>query len=189
MLYTQETRFIKIDTPLGPDVLMLKSLSGNEAISSLFNFRLELLSEDPSISYDDIVGQNVTLTIRTMDGERYFNGFISKFSQSGSDENFTYYSAEMIPWLWFLTLTSDCRIFQNMTVPDIIEKIFSDLGFSDFKNELQGSFRAWVYCVQYRETDFNFISRLMEQEGIFYFFEHENGKHTLVLLNAVIKPS
>ncbi|MFQ5652291.1 MAG: type VI secretion system Vgr family protein [bacterium] len=185
MPYTQETRFITIDTPLGPDVLLLKSLNGNEAISSLFNFKLELLSEDPSVSYDDIVGQNVTLTIRMIDGsERYFNGFISKFSQSGSDENFTYYSAEMVPWLWFLTLTSDCRIFQNMTAPEIIEKVFSDAGFSDFKNELQGSFRKRVYCVQYRETDFNFVSRLMEEEGIYYFFEHEQGKHTLVMGNS-----
>jgi type VI secretion system secreted protein VgrG len=89
-----------------------------------------------------------------------------------------------VPWLWFLTRTADCRIFQNMTVPDIIMKIFTDLEFSDFKNLLQGNFEPREYCVQYRETDFNFVARLMEQYGIFYFFMHEKDKHTLVLANS-----
>jgi type VI secretion system secreted protein VgrG len=89
-----------------------------------------------------------------------------------------------VPWLWFLTRTADCRIFQSMTVPDIVQKVFSDHGFNDFKNSVSGSYRTWDYCVQYRETDFNFVSRLMEQEGIYYFFEHENGKHTLVMADS-----
>lgn len=185
MLHTQETRFIKIDTPLGPDVLLLQGFDGTEAISRLFNFHLDLLSLDSSIAYDDIVGKNVTLTLKLDSGEeRYFNGFISRFAQGIGDATFTHYRAELVPWLWFLTLTSDCRIFQNMAVPDIIEKIFADLGFTDYRNELHGSFEPRVYCVQYRETDFNFVSRLMEEEGIFYFFEHEQGKHTLVLANS-----
>ena len=96
------------------------------------------------------------------DGDsRYINGFISRFAQTGSDARFTYYRAEVVPWLWFLTRTADCRIFQNMTVPDIITKIFKDLGFTDFKNRLR-TFEPRDYCVQYRETDFNFVSRLME---------------------------
>ena len=82
----------------------------------------------------------------------------------------------MVPWLWLLTQTADCRIFQNMTVPDIIQKIFKDLGFTDFKLNLAGRFQPREYCVQYRETDFNFVSRLMEQYGIFYFFEHADGQ-------------
>jgi type VI secretion system secreted protein VgrG len=89
----------------------------------------------------------------------------------------------MVPWLWFLTRTSDCRIFQNKTVPDIIEKIFSDLKFKDYQLRLYGNFAPRDYCVQYRETDFNFVSRLMEEEGIYYFFKHEQNKHTLVLAN------
>jgi len=92
------------------------------------------------------------------------------------------YRATLSPWLWFLTRTSDCRIFQNMTVPAIIEQVFHDHGFNDFiPTKLSGSYRTWEYCVQYRETDFNFVSRLMQQEGIYYYFTHENGKHTLVL--------
>ena len=91
------------------------------------------------------------------------------------------YRAEVVPWLWFLTQTADCRIFQEKKVGDIIRQIFSDLGFSDFRMDLQLDHKKWEYCVQYRETDFNFVSRLMEQEGIFYFFVHEDGKHTMVL--------
>jgi type VI secretion system secreted protein VgrG len=180
--YAQEKRLIQIDTSLGPDVLLLKSFGGHEAISRLFAFSLDLLSEDASISFDQIVGQRVSISITQVSGEkRYINGFVSRFSQSGADARFTHYHAEVVPWLWFLTRTAACRIFQNMTVPDIITKVFKDLGFSDFKNSVQGTYEQWEYCVQYRETAFNFVSRLMEQEGIYYFFEHEKDKHTLVL--------
>jgi len=205
--FTQTNRALQIETPLGPDVLLLRSFSGQEAISQLFRFQLELFSEtDDSISFDSIVGQNVTIHVQTQDAYRDFNGFISRFSQGSSDGRFTYYRAEMVPWLWFLTRTSDCRIFQQQTVPDIIQTIFKDLGFSDFELRLYGPFRQRDYCVQYRETDFNFVSRLMEEEGIYYFFEQHNdssdsdsdsdqsevaaGKHMLVLANdpAAQKP-
>ncbi len=180
--FTQENRLIQIDTPLGKDVLLLKSLAGSESISRLFAFSLDLLSENASISFDQIVGQRVSISITQVGGDkRYINGFVSRFSQSGSDTRFTHYHAEVVPWLWFLTRSAACRIFQNMTVPDIITKVFTDLGFSDSKKSLQGTYQQWDYCVQYRETAFNFVSRLMEQEGIFYFFEHEKDKHTLVL--------
>ena len=116
--------------------------------------------------------------------ERYFNGYLANFTQGGRDHDFVYYHAEMVPWLWFLTQTSDCRIFQDKTVPDIIEQIFKEYGLQDYALKLYGSFVPRIYCVQYRETDFQFISRLMEEEGIFYFFKHENGKHTMVLANA-----
>jgi len=183
--FTQTDRGLRIDTPLGPDALLLRSFSGQEGVSQLFRFQLELLSEDDEISFDDIVGQNVTVHIETVDGERGINGFISRFSQGSRDERFTYYRAEMVPWLWFLTRTADCRIFQKKTAPDIIKKIFDDLGFSDYEFRLKGHFRSRDYCVQYRETDFNFVSRLMEEEGICYFFEHsEDGtQHILVLAN------
>src|SRR5262245_43003794 len=185
MAYTQENRFLAIDTPLGEDALLLQGFTGHEGISRLFGFDLELLSESTSISFDKIVGQKVTITMLLADGDsRYINGFISRFVQTGSDARFTYYRAEVVPWLWFLTRTADCRIFQNMTVPDIITKVFRDLGFTDFKNTLEGTFEPRDYCVQYRESDFNFVSRLMEQYGIFYFFEHEEKKHTLVLANS-----
>src|SRR5438876_516879 len=142
MAYTQDNRFISIDTPLGKDVLLLQRFSGEEGLSRLFRFDLELLSEESSISFEKIVGRRVSLRVELADGgERYFNGFISRFAQSGSDDRFTYYQAEMVPWLWFLTRTSNCRIFQDKTVPEIIAKVFQELGFADFRDVLQGSFK------------------------------------------------
>src|SRR5215831_10241199 len=186
MTYTQENKPIAIDTPLGEDALLLRGFTGHEGMSRLFSFDLDLLAES-SISFNEIVGQRVTIRIDLDDSgkrKRYINGFVSRFALSGGDMRFTYYRAEIVPWLWFLTRTADCCIFQNMTVPDIITKVFKDLGFTDFKNRLEGTFEPRNYCVQYRETDFNFVSRLMEQYGIFYFFEHAEQKHTLVLANA-----
>ncbi|MGH9345449.1 MAG: type VI secretion system Vgr family protein, partial [Terriglobia bacterium] len=184
--YTQNDRLIAIDTPLGEDILLLQGFSGSEALSRLFCFDLMLLSENPAITFSDIVGQRVTITIRTAgEGEpRYINGFFSRFAQAGSDPRFSYYYAQVVPWLWFLTRIADCRIFQNLSVPDIIQKVFQSRGFTDFSNQLQGNFPTRDYCVQYRETDFNFVSRLMEEYGIHYFFEHEEHKHTLVMANS-----
>lgn len=184
MPHTQENRLIGIETPLGKDILLLRGFSGQEGISRLSNFDLDLLSHDPDIRFEDIIGKRVTLRVTLgSDKKRYFNGFISRFMQTGSDRGLANYRATMVPWTWFLTRTSDCRIFQKKTIPDIIEQIFKDLGFTDYKLQLQGSFEPRDYCVQYRETDFNFVSRLMEQYGLLYFFEHEKGKHTLVIAN------
>lgn len=185
MAITQARRLLSFATPLGEDVLLLRVLQGQEGISTLFRFDLELLAEDDAIPFDKLVGQNVTIRLALAeDHERYINGFVSRFSQSRSDARFTYYHAEVVPWLWFLTRTADCRIFQELSVPEILKKIFQEYGFRDFREALTRTCTKLDYCVQYRETDFNFVSRLMEQEGIFYFFEHENGKHTLVLADA-----
>ena len=186
--FTQTGRALRIDTPLGADVLILRAVSGHETISQLFRFQLDLLSEDDSIDLESLLGQIVTIHVQKSDGEVCWNGHISRFSQGARDERFTHYRAEMVPWLWFLTRTADCRIFQNKTVPEIIQKIFADLNFTDFELKLYGSFRKWDYCVQYRETDFNFVSRLMEEEGIYYFVKHDpsGGKHTLVLANDAV---
>jgi type VI secretion system secreted protein VgrG len=183
--YTQEDRLFKIDTPLGEDVLLLRGFKGREGLSQLFSFELDLLSENSSISFSDIVGKNVTISLKQSDGSyRYLNGILSRFAQSAIEEEFTSYRAEMVPWLWFLTRNADCRIFQNKSIPDILTQVFSDLGFNDYANLLQGSYDPREYCVQYRESDFDFVSRLMEEYGIFYFFKHERGKHMLVLADA-----
>ena len=183
--YTQEGGLFKIDTPLGKDVLLLRGFKGTESISRLFRFELDLLSENSSISFPDIVGKNVTISLKQPDESyRYINGVISRFAQHATEEQFTSYSAEMVPWLWFLTRNADCRIFQNKSIPDIITEVFSDLGFNDYTNSTQGSYDPREYCVQYRESDFNFVSRLMEEYGILYFFKHQQGKHTLVLADT-----
>ena len=191
MAYTQENRLIAIDTPLGKDELLLASFKGIEGISRLFRFELKLLSENQNIVFEDIVGKNVTILITLADGsQRPINGLISRFAQergyedAGPDSNLSYYSATMVPWLWLLTRTANSRIFQNLSVPDIVKKTFEDKGFRDVKMRLHGNYKPREYCVQYRETDYNFVSRLLEDEGIFYFFEHEKGKHTLLLADT-----
>jgi len=183
---TQVHRPIAVGTPLGEDVLLLRSFTYTERLGQPFEMHLDMLSDTSDISFDDIVGQNVTVRVRKPadDQPRYLNGYVSRFVQRGLSGRTTQYEATVVPWLWFLTRTSDCRIFQEKTVPDIIKEIFRDHGFTDFEERLSGSHPTWTYCVQYRETDFNFVSRLMEQEGIYYYFKHENGKHTLILADS-----
>ncbi len=184
--YTQENRRLSVETPLGRDVLLLKRFAGQERLSSLFQFELHMVSTEKAIDPADIVGKNVTVGVMRPDESwRYFNGYVSRFAYRGRDDRFHVYYAEMVPWLWFLTRQADCRIFEQMTAQQIIEQVFSDRGFSDFSTAGIGSAPPQrEYCVQYRESDFAFISRLLEEEGIFYFFRHENGKHTLVLADS-----
>jgi type VI secretion system secreted protein VgrG len=186
MLVKQAERRIAVSSPLGEDVLLFRSMRASESLGRLSSFELDLLSEDHEIELEDILGQNLTVRLdMPQNGERrYFNGFASQFCYAGTFGSFACYRATLRPWLWFLTRTADSRIFQEMTVPDIIKQVFDDQGFTDLDDKLSGSYRTWTYCVQYRETDFNFVSRLMEQEGIYYYFLHEDGKHTMVLADG-----
>ena len=182
---TQLNRNIAIGTPLGTDVLLLKSFSYVEQLGRLYDLDAELLSLQADIDFDKIIGKNVTIRMESDAGNtRYFNGYVARFVQSGSQGNLAKYHAKIVPWLWFLTRRADCRIFQNKTIPEIIKQVFRDTGFTDFSEKLNGKYKPWEYCVQYRETDFNFVSRLMEQEGIYYSFEHAEGIHKLVLSDA-----
>lgn len=181
--YKQDQRLLSITTPLGKDVLLLAGFTGTEAISRLFSFQLEMYSKKGDLAAKDIVGKNVTWSVKHHDQKpRHFNGFVSRFSSGGKTiQDLYHYTAEVVPWLWFLTRTANCRMFQKMKLPDIIQKVFKDYGFTDYKPDFKATYRTWEYCVQYRETAFNFVSRLMEQCGIFYYFTHEEGKHTMVL--------
>jgi len=182
----QSARQVAIATPLGEDVLLFHRMTAAEELGRLFHFELDLLSKDPNINFEDLLGNKVTVRLELADNKtRYFNGFVTRFSMTGTYGNYIAYHAIVSPWLWFLTRTADCRIFQDKTVPDIIKEIFRGHGFSDFEEALSGSYRKWEYCVQYRETDFNFVNRLMEQEGIYYYFKHDNGKHTLMLADSI----
>jgi type VI secretion system secreted protein VgrG len=178
-----------IVTPLGADVLRLRSMHGREELSRLSEYRLELLSDRGDVDLDEILGKNVTVTLALAEDQtRSFNGYVSRFEQSGTLGRYHRYCAVVRPWLWFLTRTADCRIFQDMTVPDIVKTVFADhAAVSDFTLELTSSYRKWTYCVQYRETDFNFVSRLLEHEGIYYYFRHTEGHNTLVLTDCCSK--
>ncbi|MES9939059.1 MAG: type VI secretion system tip protein TssI/VgrG [Candidatus Thiodiazotropha sp. 6PLUC2] len=185
MAFTQSNRQVRIKTPLGPDELLILRMEAREELGRLFEFNIDLLSDNEEIAHDDLLGKQMTVELDLVDGGmRYFNGFVSQFTQIGHIAFFAHYRATLRPWFWFLTRTSDCRIFQNKKVPDIIKEVFQDNGFSDFEDNTSGTYREWEYCVQYRETDFNFLSRLMEQEGIYYYFAHVSGKHTLVLCDS-----
>ncbi len=181
-------RVMEIVTPLGEDVLLFHGMSAREEMSRLFEYQLDLLSMKDNVPLDDILGKNVTIKFALPDDQtRYFNGYVTRFAQGGMYGRYHRYLATVRPWLWFLTRTADCRIFQEMKVPDIIKAVFADHPSADFKLELTGSYRKWTYCVQYRETDFNFVSRLMEQEGIGYYFRHTDGHDTLVLTDSTSK--
>lgn len=182
MATTQQNREIEIVTPLGSDVLLMREMTVTEELGRLFSINVELGSTE-DIKFEDLLGQNVSIRLNIHRNKRYFNGYVSSISQGVSEGRYARYFATIHPWLWFLTRTADCRIFQNKTVPDIIKDVLREQGYSDIEDRLKGNYRTWDYCVQYRETDFNFISRLMEQEGIYYFFKHEQGKHTLCLAN------
>jgi len=184
--FTQKDKSISVSSPLGDDVLLLQSISGSEHISRPFNFQLEMLSGNANIKPADIVGKKVDVKIRQGDGAfRILNGLIRQLVAGPVQPNgLRLYIAEMVPWFQLMAFNQDCRIFQNLDVKGIIEEVFSSKGYSDFEINTQRSFRAREYCVQYRETDFEFVSRLMEEEGVFYFFTHDEGKHTMVLGDA-----
>jgi type VI secretion system secreted protein VgrG len=180
--FTQDKRPLRVTTGLGKDVLLLERFSGEEGVSTPFHFVLDMLSENAAIAPADVLRKTISVEIEIPGGEtRVVHGFVKRFSQLGRRGGLAAYRAEMVPWLWFLSLTNDCRIFQNLSVSDIVSKVFKDLGYSDFKFKLMGAGPKRIYCVQYRESALAFVSRLLEEEGIFYFFEHTNSKHTLVL--------
>jgi type VI secretion system secreted protein VgrG len=176
---------MEITTPLGPDVLLFHAMHAREELSRVGEIKLDLLSLKNDIKMDDILGKNVTIQVMLQDDSpRFFNGYVTRFSQGGTYGKYRRYYATVNTWAWFLSRTADCRIFQEMTVPDIIKKVFADHPTAMVKDELTGSYPTWNYCVQYRETDLNFVCRLMEEEGIYFFFTHDDGKHSLVLADS-----
>ena len=173
---------IEVTTPLGDGKLVIRTIQGEDRISGLFHYTLEMVSAEKSLDFTQIVGKSVTVTMTLATGSKaYLNGIVGRFVQAGTDVRRTTYFADLHPTLWLLTFSADCRIFQNKTVPDIVKQVLNDQGVTDLKDALTKTYNQREYCVQYMETAFDFISRLMEDEGIYYFFTHEDGKHTLVL--------
>jgi len=178
--YLEENRFLYINSSLGADELLLESFTGEEAISHLFSFQLELWSENAGIKFEDILGQGISFGVNGPEGgePRHINGIVTSFTQLPGTFRLSRYRATVAPKIWVLTRKHNLRIFQDQDVPDILKKVLQ--GF-DVAWELHKSYPQREYCVQYRETDFNFISRLMEEEGIFYFFRHTASGHKLVI--------
>jgi type VI secretion system secreted protein VgrG len=179
--FTQDETYLAITTPAGKDALLVDRIEGEEGLSTPFRFGLELRSENAELDFSQLVGQGATVAIRATNATRYVHGIVTRFVQAGTGERFTTYFAELRPWFWLLTLSSDNRIFQQKSVVDIVTAVFDGLGFSDYKDATTGTYPAREYTVQYGETAFAFVSRLLEEEGIHYYFDHADGVHTLVL--------
>ena len=159
---------LQLTTPLGADVLWLECLEGTEYLSEPFLFELSTLSKQDIVDASALMGKPAHVTLVDGDGnKRYIHGLVTRFSQE--EHRCT---AELRPWIWMLSLTSDCRIFQNKSVPDIINAVFGDCGQADYRNDLVLSYSPLDYCVQFQETALEFVSRLMEEAGIAYYFEH-----------------
>ena len=177
---------ISLTTPLSPKELRFESMTHSSGLSMLEETQLQLLSENPELKPEDLLGQTVDVSIELRDGQqRHVCGYVAEFGLGRHVGRYFGYQAKVVPWLWFLTRRSDCRIFQDMTVPDIIAKVFKEhAAIANHEFKLVRSYRQRVYCVQYRETDFNFVARLMEDEGIYWYFEHIEGEHKLIMVDA-----
>ena len=182
---TQEKRQIAVTTPLGQDTLLFRRLAGRSQFSHLFSYDLELLSTDANIEISDLLGKPLGLRIN-IEGQtpRHLHGHVSRFVYGGMRDDFHIYHAQLRPWLWFLTRTANCRIFQNQSIPGIVEELLREQGFSEFEFKLSGDYPQEDYCTQYNETTFDFISRLLEKAGIYYFFQHDENKHRLILSDS-----
>ncbi|MFZ5893117.1 MAG: type VI secretion system Vgr family protein [Myxococcota bacterium] len=175
-----------VATTLGDEKLLLYAMTARETLGRPFVYELDLLSEDEKIDLSKLLGQPIQVALQLADfSYREFNGIVTHFSLSGELGRYVRYHAMVRPWFWLLSQGRNSRVFKNKTVPTIVKEIFREHGFSDFSESLTSdSYRTWEYLIQYNESDFNFISRILEQEGIYYFFKHHDGKHTLVLCDA-----
>ena len=181
---------IVLNSPKGQD-LKFQAMSMTSGLSQLGEMRLTLVSDKPDIAPEDLLGKSVTVVMQLRDAPRHFNGYVTAFAFAGHEGRNFSYRATVRPWLWFLSRTRDCRVYPDdgkpMSVPDIVRAVFAQHGqLPDYEFKLidEGSYRKRPYCVQYRESDFSFVARLLEEEGIYWYFEHSDGHHKLKLVNS-----
>jgi type VI secretion system secreted protein VgrG len=177
------TRIAWVTTTLPDGRFVLEEMIGHEALGQVFAYELSLLSTDANIDLTTILGQPMTVHVSLPNRERTFNGIVTRAQNLGNLEEYARYQVTLRPWLWLLSYTENCRIFENKTVPAIVQEVFRHAGFSDFTTTL-GHYQPLEYCVQYRESDLNFVSRLMESVGIYYYFKHAGEKHTMVITDS-----
>jgi type VI secretion system secreted protein VgrG len=181
----QRDRIASFNTALGTDKLVLARFEVTEAVSELFEMRVEALSEDENIDFDRVIGRNASISVRAKDTvPRLFNGVVVNSEWIGLKQGLYAYRLTLRPWFWLMTRSNNCRIFNTKSVTDVIREVFQEAGFNDFRLALSESYPELEYCVQYRESDYAFVSRLMEEFGIYYFFEHSEDKHMMVLSDA-----
>ena len=176
---------ITLKSPLPAKDLLFESMTVSSGLSMLGEMQLGLVSEKPDLKAEDLLGKPVTVVVQLRDdGMRYFHGYVTRFGIGLHRGRYFGYQASVRPWLWFLTRTADCRIFQELSVPDIVKQVFEDHGNANFEFKLFRTYRKWVYCVQYRESDYNFISRLLEHEGIYWYLHHSDGQSKVVMVDS-----
>lgn len=201
---TQMNRYVTLDTPLGQDVLLVSVAVVDEHVNRLPEMHLDLLSHRNDLKPADLIGQQVKLrfeqqsaqalltaaTTAGNDETRYFDGYVASFDRVGNPGKVTQYQMSVVPWFWFLTRSTDCRIFQNLTAHDILATVFSDHGFSDFAFDLHSEHKPLEYVVMYQESYYNFCARLMEQEGLIWTHRYEQDKHILAIgdSNSLFRP-
>lgn len=186
MATTQDNRLLRIDTPLGADVLLIEGFQVREGISQPFAIQVDAISERTKagqVTAETLIGKNVLITVALKDGaKRYFHGMVSRLVQGGrgAEERFVRFQLEIVPTLARLGAGTNCRVFQLLSAADIVKNVLKKYQV-EIKDALTKTYTLRDYCVQYRETDLSFVSRLMEDEGIFYFFDHQESKHVMVL--------
>jgi type VI secretion system secreted protein VgrG len=187
---TQAHREASVTSALGADVLLFSSMTGHEQLGRLSEYRVQLLSADAGVVIDDVLGKPMTvvLDLHGAGALRHFHGIVTRFASTGGDGTLYTYEATIHPWLWLLTRMSDCRIFQDLSVVDIVKAVCANAAYGGLASldtgSLSGEYAALPYCVQYRETDFNFVCRLLEEAGIYFYFKHDDSKHTMVLADS-----
>jgi type VI secretion system secreted protein VgrG len=183
--WKQENRLLELLTPLGKDKLLIRSFEGDEELSQLFHYQVHVVaSRSETIDFSKLLGQPVGIAVRLFSAAeptRFFQGLVNTVSRGVRGNDTTAYTLHIVPALWTLTRSTQSRIFQQQSVPDILKAVLGSLSVAW---ELQGSYQPREFCVQYRESDFAFASRLMEDEGIFYYFRHTRSGHTLVVADT-----
>jgi type VI secretion system secreted protein VgrG len=184
--YVSANRLLQITSPLGADVLMLYAIEGHEQISGLFEFELTVFSKRDQLSAPDIVGRPVDFVLKLDDeGQRTWNGIVTQVTADGHNAlGMRVFRLSVRPFLWMLTQTSDCRIVHGKTTQDITALYLIERGFDNFLFKLVNPLPVRDYCVQYNETAFTYLTRLWEEDGLFWWFEHERGRHTLVIADS-----
>lgn len=181
----QQNRVAQLFTPLGPDVLVLSNVHVTEGLSEIFEISVEAAAEDENLDFDALIGRNCAVKVLSYGGlVRWFNGVAAEGRFTGIEDGLHTYSLVLRPWFWLLDHTVDCRFFQEKAVSDIIKEVFDEAGFTDYELKLSASYPKMEYCVQYRETHMTFVSRLMEEHGIYYFFKHSQDKHVMILTDG-----
>ena len=188
MPVTQAHREVSVKTALADDVLLFSSMTGSDQLGRLSEYRVQLLSTDNGVQIADVLGKEMTVVLDLhAEGElRHFHGIVTRFASTGKQGDMFSYEATIHPWLWLLTRASNCRIFQELSVLDIVKQVCAPYGgvVALSAGLLAADYPVLNYCVQYRESDFNFVCRLLEESGIYFYFKHDSSKHTMVLADS-----